>query len=733
MNMDFQPLVTLFSYQTKKNELRFIGRNGTIILNGSSAMLKRILKLCTGLMTVEEIAKKLPSIPPTEIAELLEVCRVNGIVCDSRETYSIFHSDSANPMKFSHAINSDILCEIAKSARVSPYKGKVVALPKAEKSMLGKLLSRRKSVSQFEGGKISGAMLSGLLQATYSMVTQTHWSTPSSGALYPLDIYLVILNEEQVISKGVYRWNPEKKHLILHSKKNPGLWVSKTFNAKELFDGAGCIVCIGANLKRTASKYSNRAYRYALIEAGHAAQNAYLFAADSGLAVVEYGGFNDELLKRELGMNLPEELLLTSLIVGFEKKHDCKKTSDQKLVEQEIQLREKLVGPGKPIENVSFWEPEIDGVFMAKWAGSAIYSPPYKNTTAKMRKRCVSFATGNTQSEAVLKSIAEGYERFSLELYRSERFEAASRLEQPFLDPRVVTPYEAKQYKVLRGLIPFNPNLKVHWVEGRRLRDQSLIWVPSDLVFYENRLSANKHAQCYLSNSSGVAAHFDKQIAIQTGLRELIERDAFSLTWYCKRKVFAIPHADLSDDLRDRMNQWKRLGYKVTLLDLTVDGPSVVLAMISASNKKPALFSGASCRDEINEAANRAFDEAEFMGMTWQGRMDGGLKADQVYSPDDHGRFYINPKRLAHANWLIEAPERSPRKTLTLNPYQYDPIVVDITPKPNLSDLKVVRVLSPLLLPINFGWGSEHCGHKRMGVVGLCAEEKYPAIPHFFA
>ena len=63
----------------------------------------------------------------------------------------------------------------------------------------------------------------------------------------------------------------------------------------------------------------------------------------------------------------------------------------------------------------------------------------------------------------------------------------------------------------------------------------------------------------------------------------------------------------------------------------------------------------------------------------------------------------------------------------------FKPIVVDITPQKHRCGLTVVRVLSEKLMPINFGYGTEHYGHPRVTELQLRWSWMYPAIPHFFA
>ncbi len=356
---------------------------------------------------------------------------------------------------------------------------------------------------------------------------------------------------------------------------------------------------------------------------------------------------------------------------------------------------------------------------MSRWG--AIVTGSDKNGTQ-------SFATGSTTSEAAVKGLAEGFERYALQQYRRDRFESADKLGEPFLDPRIVVPFTAAQTKELKGIVPFDPQKKIEWLVGTRKYDGSLLWVPSSLVFYP------KGPSFYHANSSGVAAHFDRKLAIDAALRELIERDAISLTWYCKRPVRAIAHGQFPDDLQERIQAWEQVGYKVTLLDLTVDGLPVVLAMISSPRKRLALFSGAACNTDIVDAANRAFNEAEFMGMTWfKARPSRKLVMERIHDTSDHARFHMDPKNLAHARWLIDAKEKEASSKRISDVPHYDPIVVDITPKEHSCGLVVVRVLSEHLMPINFGYGSEHSGHRRIRVLGLRWNQGCPATPHFFA
>lgn len=738
MKENSYPLAVLYGYRSGRNELSFVGRTGLITLSGRSMAIDKILRLCNGMTSVRDIESQLPAINPGDILDILSLCEAKGIIRDSRELYIRFLEDSANPAAFSHDLGVNDVNKLMASARLREREGKAVALQKSHCSNVLNVIHKRRSVRQFQDARISRNKLAGLLEATYSIGKNGHWSVPSGGAMYPLDLYLIVPSDKQVIPFGIYRWDPEKCEVVTISTADPRLWLRKVLNARALLENVACILCVAANLRRPALKYANRAYRNILLEAGHAAQNTYLYCAEQNIGVVEYVGFCEKMLARELGLQFPAETVITALIIGTEARSGKKTSlSDPEMTEKGRNLRCALVGNGKPIRDVFFWEPKINGYALSEWGAIASYRPPYTKATAFMQKRCRAFATGATSNEAVIKALAEGFERYALELSRSDRTDCATDLQESYLDPRIVVPFASGQHKMLEGVQPFNPQNKVEWIAGVRKAQGTRVWVPTDLVFYANeRHHPPGRKVCYKANSSGVAAHFDKETAVETALFELIERDAFCVMWYAKRLVRKISHGYFPEIFRERISRWESFGYRVSFFDLALDGPPVVLTVIWSRGKRPALFSGAGSRSTLMDAANRAFNEAEFMAMTWHNRRSKKqMRMSDVRDPDDHGLFYADPKNLAYVEWLLEETRENDITTSGFDGdmSRFDPIVVDITPKEHPCGLTVVRILSEKLMPINFGYGSEHYGHSRMKMLGLQWNMEFPSTPHFFA
>jgi SagB-type dehydrogenase family enzyme len=73
---------------------------------------------------------------------------------------------------------------------------------------------------------------------------------------------------------------------------------------------------LGADIRLSARAYGSRAMRFALLEAGHAAQNVMLTATEMGLATLEWGGFDDAAMRHSLAIDDNSGFVATVVLVG---------------------------------------------------------------------------------------------------------------------------------------------------------------------------------------------------------------------------------------------------------------------------------------------------------------------------------------------------------------------------------------------------------------------------------
>jgi len=79
---------------------------------------------------------------------------------------------------------------------------------------------------------------------------------------------------------------------------------------------AAAVILITAVFQRTTFKYGERGYRFALIEAGHVAQNIDLVAGALHLPAANLGGFFDRELEALLDIDGVEQSLVYAVALG---------------------------------------------------------------------------------------------------------------------------------------------------------------------------------------------------------------------------------------------------------------------------------------------------------------------------------------------------------------------------------------------------------------------------------
>lgn len=174
----------------------------------------------------------------------------------------------------------------------------IMALPEPAPltGSLADVLAARRSAEAFGAGEVDLAVLSGVLRCTYGI---TGWlgnralrPTPSGGALYPLDVFVMAHRVPALRSGGLYHFDPFRD--LLADLGDVDLTaLAAALNPPELPERAALAIVLSASFWRSRFKYGQRALRFALIEAGHLAQNMLLVTTGYGLAARPLGGFLD--------------------------------------------------------------------------------------------------------------------------------------------------------------------------------------------------------------------------------------------------------------------------------------------------------------------------------------------------------------------------------------------------------------------------------------------------------
>ncbi len=165
-------------------------------------------------------------------------------------------------------------------------------------------LRKRRSVRDYGGKALSRQEVAQLLWAAQGITDSDGERTaPSAGALYPLELYVVVGNVKD-ITKGIYKYKPHQHELVkvLDGEQRENL--SRAALRQSSVEQGAIDIVITAIYERITGNYGDRGVRYVHMEAGHAAQNVHLQAAAMNLGTVVIGAFDDARVKEIL--NLPE-------------------------------------------------------------------------------------------------------------------------------------------------------------------------------------------------------------------------------------------------------------------------------------------------------------------------------------------------------------------------------------------------------------------------------------------
>jgi SagB-type dehydrogenase family enzyme len=180
-------------------------------------------------------------------------------------------------------------------------------------------ISARRSTRSYAPEPMSEQELSRVLLLTAGLSGE-RWGNrlrnhPSSGALYPIEMYPVVHNVEGV-EPGVYHYDVQRHELEQIRAGDHRQYVVEHGLSQEFLGECGAVVYLTMIFQRMRFKYRERSYRYGLIEAGHLGQNLYLSATSLGLGACAVGAYSDNAINELLGLDGVEEVSVYLLSLG---------------------------------------------------------------------------------------------------------------------------------------------------------------------------------------------------------------------------------------------------------------------------------------------------------------------------------------------------------------------------------------------------------------------------------
>jgi SagB-type dehydrogenase family enzyme len=197
-----------------------------------------------------------------------------------------------------------------------------IALPRKwdlEEERLIPLLQNRRSLRKYGAEPLSLEHLAFLLWAAQGITAQSgrylFRTTPSAGALYPIETYLHA-HSVQGLHPGLYHFDVEHFALDRLTDQDQAEAVAHACLDQGFMAQAPVIFLWTGVFRRAMHKYGDRGMRYILLDAGHVCQNMLTAAEAVGCGGCPVAALYDGEVNQLLRIDEEEESILYAAAVG---------------------------------------------------------------------------------------------------------------------------------------------------------------------------------------------------------------------------------------------------------------------------------------------------------------------------------------------------------------------------------------------------------------------------------
>jgi SagB-type dehydrogenase family enzyme len=301
-----------------------------VVISGHAGVVWRLIEQTDGAATVSQIMSALPPDEREIGRRLLAVLAATGLLDLSGRPISRFvHAATKKGVLPAGGLDNDEVLRLATDGEYRSHPGAPrVGIGQATPARLDAfhtLTRSRRSQRDYLGQAIGRDEFDALLHTACGVTGTMAWSGrevrlrayPSSGALYAVEIYPVVLRVEG-LQPAVYHYRPTENVLEqVRPDLDPASLVAAALPMeREMVGGAAAMICLVGSFARHERKYGQGGYRMMVAESGHISQNLVLAATALGLSARPFGGVFDDLLKCDLGLDGRDEEFLLAVLVG---------------------------------------------------------------------------------------------------------------------------------------------------------------------------------------------------------------------------------------------------------------------------------------------------------------------------------------------------------------------------------------------------------------------------------
>lgn len=374
----------------------------------------------------------------------------------------------------------------------------------------------------------------------------------------------------------------------------------------------------------------------------------------------------------------------------------------------------------------------------------------------------------DSRETALLKFIGESIERYCLDIYKEKNlvFGSYKKLKNRAIDiHRIVALSEKQKQNPNLSRFIFDDSSTFAWVQGLSLKTGKPVLIPAQLIYLSYTYPRDEKI-IYLPISTGAAGGTSLLAAIRRGICEIIERDAFLITYLNKLTPFKVNLKLLKNkDVNHWLELFDRYKLELSVLDITTELgiPTFLSVVIDRTGIGAAVSTGLKTHLNSLEAIVDSIKESQHP-RCWVRRLAEGdpdrvknMKPSEIKSLEERALYWFPKERIHDIAFLLKQKAKKLRKSsyhrslsekeqlrLVLQKlwdHDMDAYFVDITlPQFRKLGYHVVKVIIPQLTPFYLNEHVPYFGGKRLyevpKTIGLknqpTTEESLNSVPHPF-
>jgi ribosomal protein S12 methylthiotransferase accessory factor len=294
------------------------------------------------------------------------------------------------------------------------------------------------------------------------------------------------------------------------------------------------------------------------------------------------------------------------------------------------------------------------------------------DTSAFCQQKNSSNGGGASRSRevALAKSVGEAVERYCSAIFDREVFHLTSFDAAPFpcVPPSEFALYTADQYSRPKfPFVPFESSTLVRWAPCKDSKTRQQVYVPAVMIHLPYHFQREKGELPIVQGiSTGLACHGTYAEAAISAICEVIERDAFMITWQARLSPPQIRVESISELNQDLIDRIQKPWCQVTLFNITLEiGVPTILAVVrNTLPDAPALIFAAATHPDPGKALQKCLEEVAYTGLLAQHlkRDMSPISVEKDYSAvidqDCHVRLYGEHSNDHLANFIFESENK---------------------------------------------------------------------------